>query len=332
MMTGADRSGVLERFGYTPRQAAFLTLVARHGGYFLRRQYVAFTGHAHGLATVRFLDHAIAREHVRALPYGRHGHVFHLYARPLYAALGEEHNRNRRTVEWEAVLRKLMTMDFVLTTRDATFWASEREKAALLTELGVPQHLWPVRRYEPRRPQGSSTTRYFVDKMPWCRAQHDTTLWIAYVDVEVTLAGFETFLSQYRDILHTIASGVVYVAPSAWRGAVQPVFDRVLAAGSPSIFTVSTLRTYCRLRQHVESQRFDALRVTDLAQFRDLRARYGPRVEDLYARWVANGDASIQSADVDRLAPPPCVLRVHALGQRYDQFGGAPRREPPVSR
>jgi hypothetical protein len=24
----------------------------------------------------------VARDHVRALPYGRHGHVFHLYARP----------------------------------------------------------------------------------------------------------------------------------------------------------------------------------------------------------------------------------------------------------
>jgi hypothetical protein len=76
--------------GYTPRQAQFLVLVALHGGYFLRRQYVAFTGTPHGQATVRFLDHAVTREHVHVLPYGRQGHVFHLYARPLYAAIGEE--------------------------------------------------------------------------------------------------------------------------------------------------------------------------------------------------------------------------------------------------
>src|SRR6185369_6982833 len=103
----------LERFGYTPRQAAFLALVARHGGYFLRRQYVAFTGHPHGLATVRFLRQLVARNHARPVPVCA-GHAFHLYARPLYAALADEHNRNRRAAEWDAVDRKLLTVDFVL--------------------------------------------------------------------------------------------------------------------------------------------------------------------------------------------------------------------------
>ena len=44
----------LEAFGYTTRQAQFLALAAMHGGYFLRRQFLAFTGRAHGLAAVRF--------------------------------------------------------------------------------------------------------------------------------------------------------------------------------------------------------------------------------------------------------------------------------------
>src|SRR5689334_23975110 len=92
----------LERFGYTSRQAAFLALVARHGGYFLRRQYVAFTGQSHGLATVRFLRRLVERRHARTLST-LDGAVFHLSARPLYAALGEEHNRNRRRADWEAV-------------------------------------------------------------------------------------------------------------------------------------------------------------------------------------------------------------------------------------
>ena len=41
-------------------------------------------------------------------------------ARPLYAAIGEEDNRNRRPAEWDAVLRKLMTLDFVLAHPTAT--------------------------------------------------------------------------------------------------------------------------------------------------------------------------------------------------------------------
>ena len=114
MTAELDRCHALEMLGYTARQAQFLVRVALHGGYFLRRQYVAFTGTRHGQATVRFLARCVAREHVRVLPYGRDGHVFHLSARPLYAAIGEEDNRNRRPAEWDAVLRKLMTLDFVL--------------------------------------------------------------------------------------------------------------------------------------------------------------------------------------------------------------------------
>ena len=148
-------------------QAQFLVLVALHAGYFLRRRYVAFTGTPHGQAAVRFLAQCVAREHVRTLPYGRQGHVYHLYARPLYAAIGEEDNRNRRPAEWDAVIRKLMTVDFVLTHGTARFLATEEEKVALLRERSIPAVVWPHRSYAPRRPSGRTTTRYFVDKMPW---------------------------------------------------------------------------------------------------------------------------------------------------------------------
>jgi hypothetical protein len=331
-MADLDQPSVLERFGYTSRQAQFLTLVARHGGYFLRRQYVTFTGHPHGLATVRFLDQAVTRSHARALPYGRHGHVFHLYARPLYAALGEEDNRNRRTVEWDAVMRKLMTVDFVLAQPEATFWASEREKSELLTKLHIEQKLWPVRHYRSRRSNTSPTARYFVDKMPWYRVPDDPRLWFAYVDAETTLAGFETFLRQYREVLHAVSSGVTYVAPTVWRGAIQPVFERVLAGGQPSVFTLSTLLTYYRLRQKVDTQRFGELTVADLKQFRSLRRSYGEAVDELYARWLKGGDDVVESTDVDRVAPLPCVLQVHALGRRYDLSGTDMKRVATESR
>ena len=134
-----ETAHVLEAFGYTTRQSQFLALVAMHGGYFLRRQFVAFTGRTHGLATVRFLDRAVTRGDVRSLPYGRQGRVFHLCARPLYAALAEEHNRNRRVAEWDAVTRKLMALDFVLVHPEARFWATEAAQSMLLQELGVRQ-------------------------------------------------------------------------------------------------------------------------------------------------------------------------------------------------
>ena len=51
MTADLDRCHALEMLGYTARQAQFLVHVALHGGYFLRRQYLAFTGTAHGQAT-----------------------------------------------------------------------------------------------------------------------------------------------------------------------------------------------------------------------------------------------------------------------------------------
>ena len=80
--------------GYTARQAQFLVRVVLHGGYFLRRQSVTFTGTRQGQATVRFLARCVARDHVRVLRYGRDGDVFHPSARLLYAAIGEEDNRH----------------------------------------------------------------------------------------------------------------------------------------------------------------------------------------------------------------------------------------------
>jgi hypothetical protein len=46
-----------------------------------------------------------------------------------------------------------------------------------------------------------TTTRYFVDKMPWYQNADDDRIWIAYVDAERTLQGFETLLDQYRALL-----------------------------------------------------------------------------------------------------------------------------------
>ena len=112
--------------------------------------------------------------------------MFHLCARPLYAALGQEHNRNRREAEWDAVVRKLMTLDFVLAHPTARFVATEGEKSALLQELRVRERLWPSRKYAPKRTGSSPTTRYFVDKMPWFRESSDPRLWIVYIDAEVT--------------------------------------------------------------------------------------------------------------------------------------------------
>jgi hypothetical protein len=326
MTHDTDRSQALEGFGYTARQAQFLSLVALHSGYFLRRQYVTFTGRTHGQAAVRFLANAVAREHIRVLPYGRQGRVFHLYARPLYAAIGEEHNRNRRAAEWEAVLRKLMTVDFVPAHPMARFWATETDKITLLRERGIPTEMWPARHYLPKQDGVATTTRYFVDKMPWYQTEDDPRLWFAYVDSERTLRGLKTFLSQYRPLLSSMSSGVTYVAPTAWRGPIEAAFSRALASVGGHALNLTTVRDYFTLRRLVDEERWASLGVSELNRFRELRSQCAcPSVQSLYDRWLTRDDGSLLATEVYAAGRPDCALRVHALGRRYDAEWAAPR-------
>ena len=245
MTSDLERSRGLAYFGYTARQAHFLTLVALHGGYFLRRQYVQFTGAGHGLAAVRFLAKAAAHDHIRQLPHGRHGAMFHLCARPVYAAMGQEHNRNRRPAEWIAVVRKLMTLDFVLTKPAVQFWATEEDKASLLRELESDQQAWPAKRYKPRHDGKSVTTRHFVDKMPWYREPDDPRVWFAYVNAESTLAGFDTFLREYAAVRDALPSGVSYIGLSPCRARVESWFAQRHRRGPASVFSVPAFLDYC---------------------------------------------------------------------------------------
>ena len=62
-MTIDDRVAALAPFGFTPRQARFLVMVALHSGYCLRRQYEACAGLQYGKNVRDFLDE-IGRAHV----------------------------------------------------------------------------------------------------------------------------------------------------------------------------------------------------------------------------------------------------------------------------
>jgi hypothetical protein len=274
---------------------------------------VQFTGVGHGLATVRFLDKARAHGHIRELPFGRHGAIFHLCARPVYAAVDQEDNRNRRPAEWAAVVRKLMTLDFVMTQPAAQFWATEADKTALLHELGVDPSIWPAKRYHARHASRPITTRHFVDKMPWYREPDDPRLWFAYVNAESTLAGFDTFLSQCAGVIAAVPSGVTYAGVRLCRARVESWFAQKHRRGTslPPEF-----RQYCSMRRCVEACELRHLSIADIQRFRGLRARFSARSFDvLYRRWERDGDAALDAAAADRHS---CPLRVLELPFRYE--------------
>jgi hypothetical protein len=209
-----------------------------------------------------------------------------------------------------------MTVDFVLAHPTARFVATEAEKVALLRKRSIPSVVWPHRSYAPRRPTGRTTTRYFVDKMPWYQERDDDRIWIAYVDAERTLQGFETFLGQYRALLSSMTSGVTYVAPTVWHGVIQNAFTKALKSSDRGM--TGRFSEYCQFRSTLEAMRSNASLTPDQRlTYRQRCAEFlTPAFDALYEKFIQT--SGISSTDVDAAAFPPCLLRVHSLDRRYD--------------
>src|SRR5512134_3515406 len=125
-----ERVKVLVPFGLTERQARFLATVMLHSGVFVGRQYAAFAGITHGQKVHDFIERLLVRRFVTPIELGSTGRtcIFHVHHKPLYAAIGEPDNRNRRRVTIEHAIQRLMILDGVLADRSVTWLGSEREK------------------------------------------------------------------------------------------------------------------------------------------------------------------------------------------------------------
>ena len=156
------RAARLEPLGWTGRDAEWLALVCLHSGVFLRSQYLAFTGARDRSAATRFVQRC-GKTMVEQPWNGTSLRVCRIAARPVYRALGAEHVRHRRTAAPAVVLRRLLSLDYVLEHPELPWLATEDEKVSALTAAGIPEDVLP------RRVYGGAVggqTRYFAHKLP----------------------------------------------------------------------------------------------------------------------------------------------------------------------
>jgi len=138
-MTLQERIAAVMALGVSARRAEFITAVALHSGFCVRRQYEAFANVQPGKNVRDFLDGIVSRGlAARFSLRANRGYIYHLKSRTIYRAMGQEHNRNRRDATPAQIARKLMVLDYVLSHRDISWYATEKEKIELLTGLGVP--------------------------------------------------------------------------------------------------------------------------------------------------------------------------------------------------
>ena len=142
------RAQALSAFGWSGRDAEWLALVCLHSGTFLRAQYLAFVGQPHPELAGRFIRRC-GPAAVEEAWNGTELRLCRIAARPLYRALGAEHVRHRRTAEPAVLLRRLLSLDYVLSHPDRPWLATEQDKVAALTAAGIRDLVRHALRHRP---------------------------------------------------------------------------------------------------------------------------------------------------------------------------------------
>lgn len=333
-ITFDERVRALAPIGLSRLQTEFVVIVALHGGYCLQRQYDEFVGLRHGQVAHDFFSRLIATRLAMRLQLARHrGYIYHLRAKALYRAIGQVDNRNRRRASSAQIARKLMILDYILSTEPREWLATEQDKvAAFETRFGVPRGDLPQRRYRSRIAGRAPLSRYFVHKLPIALDDQAPSARFAYLAVDQSGEGFKTFLTDHSRLLVQLPTWtIVVICPQHINGlpACREIFARNLAKQSSTIGTGNRedLLWFFRARLAIDRNELKDLSVADLNRYRDLRQSLATvDIEPLFASWKTLGDAALPADEKWRGAPPVTKGRLveHSLPFRYEQFGSWP--------
>ena len=151
----------LEPFGLTGRRAEWIALACLHSGIFTRAQLCFHLG-GNRWQALRFVR-ALIQQGLAAEETFEGRKVCRIFGRGIYRALGAEDIRHRRVASTEVLLRRLLSLDYVIEHAGLGWLPTEPEKVRAFQALGIRRRLLPVRVY---RGAAGSTRRYFPQKLP----------------------------------------------------------------------------------------------------------------------------------------------------------------------
>ena len=176
-LRGRDRK--LEPLGWTGREAEWIALVCLHSGVFTRAQFCHYFD-TQRMTAARFvkalMDRRAAVENDH-MTFNGGGKTCRISSKPIYRALGVENIRHRRKARPAVMMRRLLSLDFVLEHPGMNWLPAEPEKVAFFEDLGLSRRLIPRRIY-----YGAvgAQKRYFALKLPLAADRETVTF--AYVD------------------------------------------------------------------------------------------------------------------------------------------------------
>ena len=175
-----SRAAALAELGWTGREAEWIALVCLHSGVFTRSQWGHFFEDASRVGATRFVrelvDNGDAVEDKRAIFPGR-ARACHITNKKIYRALGIENVKHRREATTTVMLRRLLSLDYIIERPTLGWLPTEEEKVRRFDALGIDRAVLPFRKYGEA---GKEQTRYFALKLPVAVDEKAATF--AYVD------------------------------------------------------------------------------------------------------------------------------------------------------
>jgi hypothetical protein len=303
----------LKAFGYTETEARFLYIVATHSGYFVARQFLAFTAAHWGYRTNTFWNKLHTKKHARTECFPKSGTVYHLFSRRLYRQIDRENLRNRRQHEIEYIQRRIGMLDFVLSHPQWKYLETEPEKVTFFSDqLKVPNHFLPSKIYHGHT-SSQPTVRYFVDKFPMFLANEvsssSSVVTFTYLQgLEASLTEFVHHLEAYLPLLRQLSEfRFLYLARvDSHFAKAKELFDSLIAIPLGSDVSADLFR-YFQIRKAWDLARYTSLTEADLIFRNQAKIRFaGQRFEHLYRGWkvgrVSDSDIRQEFGGGDRHA------------------------------
>jgi hypothetical protein len=265
---------------------------------FVGRQYAAFAGITHGQKVHDFTRTLLLRRLATSIEVGTTGRtrIIHVHHKPLYAAIGEPDNRNRRRVAIDRTIERLMVLDAVLADRSVNWLGFEREKRRYFKErLGDN-----LRDNEyPRLVFGKSsdvTIRYFPDKLPIGYEPDCRRHVFLYLARSPSPMDFRVFILRHLELLNALGFWTIRVLfPKSMGHAIDAYSD----AAHELLATPLTLSQRDELESFFRQPDAPApdTSAAELARWRATRRAFrGGRFAALRRYWITEGSRAIYLA------------------------------------
>lgn len=329
-----ERVKAVAGFGFTERQCQFLVAVMVHAGCFLERQYCAFTGTVRGQNSRDFVGRLVSRGFARAIEPGpvRRGRLYHVHHRPMYEAIGQADNRNRRLMTVGRMVERVMILDAVLGDRHCWWLSPEADKRrffALMRDNYLRPEEYPHIAFGTGRQR---VIRCFPDKLPIGVEKGNTDhLVVLYLVSRRVPINFRQFLIRHAGLLRFVRTWTLpLLVPRRFSKAVSlykaAVREELWSPMNPSV--TQLLEPYFRECQSTGAHVGDP---ADPYIRREFKKQGSAKIQALYRAWRRHGDRVIWDAHSPTLADDHArgcsTVEVEFLNRQYLQLSGSMDRD-----